>query len=117
MRAAKTSKKKLIIYYLIIFIMIGGTVFLFMQNYLISSGKKLLNFAGWQIVAEQQTKMMPSGDLAATASSTSQISDSDQMTGVGIFSSEKFRALKENLLNSSAQEVLPGKRNPFQPNK
>lgn len=103
----KTSTKKLKIYVAIMILMFGSTGFLL--------------YANWQSLT---TAAVPAGEITANQPSVDPLK-TEQPLGVSeirnkkfdtaIFSSEKFKNLKENVLTPQENSAL-GKRDPFSPN-
>ena len=125
----KMSTKKIAVYLAIIILMVGSTGAMLLQSQK-PVGRKFLP----DDKAARGDKFMPpedavpSGETASTMPAANQLpadknmnqlSDASQIkngseSDLSIFQSEKFKALKENVLIYQTQSS-PGKRNPFAP--
>ncbi|MFA6307179.1 MAG: hypothetical protein WCV70_04405 [Patescibacteria group bacterium] len=115
----KISVKKLAIYIFIIFLMASGTGFMLYQNKRLTTRRP----ANVNIPAALNNYAPAAGtneinDQAAGApSQTSDLNKINQNSGLdlSIFSSDKFKNLRENMYIIREQPEV-GKRNPFKPN-
>ncbi len=120
----KISPKKLAVYVSIMVLMLGGTGYMLYLNNSLSNKKPLIidspaqftNFVPGPELLGPTIKPPAKTELAAPGASLNagQIKKTAGLD-IGIFSSEKFKELKQNVLIQQEQPA-PGKRDPFKPN-
>jgi hypothetical protein len=116
----KLSTKKLIGYILVIAVMFGGTGFMIYKNYQLTNQKP----PALNTPAEIDIGIAPEGGETAPEPAKIDIEPGQPLAetkrlnikgfDLTIFLSEKFKALKENVIVIQASPVL-GKRDPFKP--
>ncbi|MDO8592895.1 MAG: hypothetical protein Q7R92_03970 [bacterium] len=122
----KMTVKKIAVYCSIMFIMLGGTGFMMYQNYKLTNNQAGAIDNPAQYNALMQTGVAGPVDVAVLLADPQSVSAPSQLTDVNkfqndggfdstIFSSEKFKALKENAI-AIQENPEAGKRDPFQPN-
>lgn len=121
----KMTVKKIAIYFSIICIMLGGTGLMLYQNYKLTNNRAGVINAPAQYNALMQTGAAgpaappPAAIQPAPAAGSQPVDVNKPKNNSGglditIFSSEKFKALKENAI-ASQEDPDMGKRDPFQP--